>query len=78
MNKPFCDCKNRPYLTRVERVRSLNSTWDVCTYYRDGIESQASDGWHDKRDGLWPIQPFCRYRWLPIIKDFYKHLRRVK
>lgn len=76
--RPICDCKNRPGLVRVERIKSLTSQWDVCTYIRDGQESQTSDGYYDKRDGLWPIQPFCRYRWLPLVKDTLKRFRRKK
>lgn len=76
-----CDCKNRPGLVSVNRVKTPTSTWDVATYSRtkDGktIVSSTSDGWYDVNNGEWPISPLCRYRWLPQVKEQIRRFLRV-
>ena len=75
----FCDCKNQPGLISVKRVHTLTNTWDVKHFTRtkDGktTHSSTTDGWYDKRNGKWPINPLCRKRWLPILKELTSYGR---
>lgn len=73
-----CECKNRPGLVKVTRIKTMTSTWDENTFVRTRggktTTSHTCDGWYDKRNGEWPISPLCRYRWLPLVKEQVRRL----